>query len=291
MSHPVITLENTGFRVDERQIIKEVGLTINQGETFALLGGNGAGKSTLLDLITGALRPTSGTVGVLGQKAGASRKLSIVNDTIPLFPMLQVEEILRYFAAFTGRKGGFDKELLEVLALEELFGKLFSKLSKGQRKRVGLYLALVSKPEILLMDEPTADLDPLIRERIWKHLLTGTDMTILFTTHDWEEARRQADRISFIHQGELLGSPAGPEALFTEASGIGKRKLVIPTAAASAEMIADLPYVQHENEYHIFSGARTEELIGRISGLTLNFSVLDSNLQDAYKYLIKTQAA
>jgi len=291
MSHPVITLNRTGFRADDRQIIREVDLIINQGETFALLGGNGAGKSTLLDLITGALRPTSGAVSVLGGKAGASRRLSIVNDTIPLFPMLRVEEILRYFAAFTGRKEGFREDLLEVLGLEDLFGKLFSKLSKGQCKRVGLYLALVSEPQVLLMDEPTADLDPLIRERIWKHLLTDTGMTILFTTHDWEEARRQADRISFLHQGELLGTPAGPEALFTEGSGIGKRKLVIPTTAAPAEMIADLPYVQHENEYHIFSGARTEELIGRISGLTLNFSVLDSNLQDAYQYLIKTQAA
>ena len=204
--------------------------------------------------------------------------------------MLQVEEILRYFAAFTGRKGGFREDLLEVLDLEELFGKRFSKLSKGQRKRVGLYLALVAEPEILLMDEPTSDLDPLIRERIWKHLLTDTDMTILFTTHDWEEARHQADRISFLHQGELLGAPAGPEALFTDSSGIGKRKLVIPTAAASAEMIADLPFVQHENEYHIFSGARTEELIGRLSGLTLNISVLASNLQAASKSLIKPQA-
>lgn len=291
MSHPVITIDGVHFSVDDREILKDVNLKIDRGETFALLGGNGAGKTTLLDMISGNQRPTAGTVNVLDGPAGNNARVSILSDIVPLFPMLKIKEILRYFAAFQGLPKQPDKHLVEVLGLEEIHDKLFRSLSKGQRKRVGLYLALVSRPDVLIMDEPTSDLDPMIRESIWKQLLTDTEMTVLFTTHDWEEAREYADRLTFIHNGVLLAEPAAPAELLAGPEGIGNRKLVIPTAAASAELLHDLPHVCHEDAYHIFAEDRIEELIGRLSKITLNFSVLDSNLQDAYQYLVKTKLA
>jgi ABC-2 type transport system ATP-binding protein len=291
MSHPVIQLNSVDFTIDEKEILKEVSLTINRGETFALLGGNGAGKTTLLDMISGNQRPTSGTVKVLDGAAGNNPRVSILSDVVPLFPMLKVKEILHYFAAFQGLSPSPDDRLVEILGLEDIEDKLFRSLSKGQRKRVGLYLALSSKPDILIMDEPTSDLDPMIRERIWKQLLSDTDITVLFTTHDWEEAREYADRLTFIHEGVLLGVPATPAALLAKPNGIGHRKLVVPAAAATPEILGDLPHVCHEDAYHIFAEDRTEELIGRLSKITLNFSVLDSNLQDAYQYLVKTKIA
>lgn len=291
MSHPVIQLNDVHFSVNDKAILGGVSLTIEKGETFSLLGGNGAGKTTLLDMISGNQRPTSGRVTVLDGPAGNNPRVSILSDVVPLFPMLKVGEILQYFAAFQGLPRKPDARLVEVLGLKEINDKLFRNLSKGQRKRVGLYLALIGKPDILIMDEPTSDLDPMIRESIWKQLLTNTDMTVLFTTHDWEEARKYANRLTFIHAGELLSEPTTPTALLELPQGIGHRKLVVPAAAASAELIGDLPYVYHEDAYHIFAEGRIEELIGRLSQFTLNFSVLDSNLQDAYQYLVKNKIA
>lgn len=289
MFHPVIQLDNVRFSAAGKQILKGVDLTVERGETFALLGGNGAGKTTLLDMVSGNQRPEAGRVTVLGGPAGNNPRVSILSDVVPLFPMLKVGELLQYFAAFRSLPKQPDAHLVEVLGLEEINDKLFRSLSKGQRKRVGLYLALVSKPDILIMDEPTSDLDPMIRERIWKQLLTDTEMTVLFTTHDWEEAQEYADRLTFIHAGELLAEPSTPAALLERPLGIGQRKLVVPAAAASAELLSDLPHVFHEDAYHIFAEGRIEELIGRLSQFTLNFSVLDSNLQDAYQYLVKTK--
>ncbi|TXF87113.1 ABC transporter ATP-binding protein [Neolewinella aurantiaca] len=291
MSSPVITLTELAFRVEDRDILRGVNLSIERGETFALLGSNGAGKSTLLSMISGNQRPTEGEAIVFGQAPKTDSRVSILSDVVPLFPMLKVKEIIQYFDAFYGRAPNANNELVEVLELGTIFNKLFRTLSKGQRKRVGLYLALASKPELLIMDEPTSDLDPLIREQIWKRLLNDPDMTVLFTTHDWEEARAYADRLTFIHDGALLTQPATPQALLTSPEGIGARKLVIPTTAADEGMIADLRHVRLEDEYHIFADGRTEELVSRLSRVTLNFSVLDSTLQDAYQYLIKTKTA
>jgi len=284
MFHPVITLNDVCFGIDGKDILKGVDLTIKRGETFALLGGNGAGKTTLIDMISGNQRPTSGSVTVLDRPAGNNPRVSLLSDIVPLFPMLKVREMLQYFAAFRGLPKTPDAQLTEVLGLEEIENKLFRSLSKGQRKRVGLYLALVNRPDLLIMDEPTSDLDPMIRESIWKQLLTDTEMTILFTTHDWEEAREHTDRLTFIHDGELLTDPATPAALLDRPLGIGHRKLVVPAAAASSELIGDLPHIFHEDAYHIFAEGRIEELIGRLSQF-------NSNLQDAYQYLLKTKIA
>lgn len=291
MSSPIINITDLSFRVTERDILQHVNLDIRQGETFALLGSNGAGKSTLLSMISGNQRPTQGSVTVLGQAPRADRRVSILSDEVPLFPMLKVKEIIRYFDAFYGRAKGADSQLVEILELRPIFDKLFRTLSKGQRKRVGLYLALAPKPELLIMDEPTSDLDPLIREQIWKRLLNDPEMTVLFTTHDWEEARAYADRLTFLHDGVLLAEPASPQSLLNSPQGIGARKLVIPATAADEGIIAGLRHVRLEDEYHIFPDGHTEELVGQLSRFTLNFSVLDSTLQDAYQYLIKTKAA
>ncbi|MEO0732696.1 MAG: ABC transporter ATP-binding protein [Bacteroidota bacterium] len=291
MSTLAINLQALRYRVKEKDILAGVDLEVQRGETFAILGGNGAGKTTLLELVGGMIRPTSGSIEVLGSKARGNRGVAILSDTVPLFPMLRVKEILRYFAAFTGRKSQPEAELIEIFGLEPFMDKLFRNLSKGQRKRVGLYLALVNQPELLIMDEPTSDLDPMVRQRIWHYLAGLKDLTVVFTSHAWEEARDYADRLVFLHEGRLLQEATIPANLLTGPDGIGQRKVVIPNDAARPELLAELPYVRHEEAYHVFAEGRIEELIGRLSQFTLNFSVLDSTLQDAYEYLLKTKPA
>lgn len=198
-----------------RRALQAIDLDIHCGETMALLGPNGSGKSTLLRVLTTALVPTSGAVRVggtlLGQDPSAVRRqLGVVFQTPALDGKLTVGENLRLAGLLYGmgrravRQRG--QRLLEAVGLWERRNERVEKLSGGMRRRVELAKALLPAPAILVLDEPTAGLDPVARQDFWRQvevLRADEQLTVVVSTHLLDEAER-ADRVAILHQGQLL---------------------------------------------------------------------------------------
>jgi ABC-type multidrug transport system ATPase subunit len=196
----------------EREALRSVSFSVDEREKIAVIGPNGAGKTTLLQILAGALTPSSGAIDVDG-------RVGWVPQHPALYSKLSVAENLRLFArlekvADVERTVG---RMLEQTALAERADDEVGLLSGGNRQRVNIAIGLLGDPRVLLLDEPSASLDPRQRERLWAFLAElGT--TVVFSTHDVGEAERHADRLLVLADGELLftGTPAELE---TETGG------------------------------------------------------------------------
>ena len=194
--------------------IDNVSFTINKGEVVAFLGPNGAGKSTSMKLLTGYLAATSGTARIAGHDMATDRlagsvKLGYLPENGPLYPDMSPRALLRFFGEARGipAKKLRDRihSVVELCALGSVYGKPIGKLSKGFRQRVGMAQALLHEPEVLILDEPTAGLDPNqihdVRETLKR---IGKEKTILLSTHILQEVEAVASRILFLNEGRLV---------------------------------------------------------------------------------------
>lgn len=195
--------------------IEDVSFEIREGEVVAFLGPNGAGKSTTMKLLTGYLAPSAGTARIAGydvstQRLEASRHLGYLPENGPLYADMTPIGLLRFFAEARGippaRRRQRIQEVVELCALEAVVGKPIGKLSRGYRQRVGMAQVLLHEPDVLIMDEPTAGLDPNqiheVRETIRR--LMAQNKTILLSTHILQEVEAMATRILFIDDGRLV---------------------------------------------------------------------------------------
>ncbi len=192
-------------------------LTVQAGECFGLLGPNGAGKTTTIEILEGLTPADAGDVMVLGERwqGGAAdrllrERLGIQLQETKLAEKLSVEETVRLFASFYRQAHTVD-EVLAFVELGEKRGAWYSKLSGGQKQRLAVACALVSKPELLFLDEPTTGLDPQSRRQLWDVIarFRAAGNTVLLTTHYMEEAERLCDRVAIMDHGAMiaLGSP------------------------------------------------------------------------------------
>jgi ABC-2 type transport system ATP-binding protein len=209
------------FAVDVDNVVKSFGtlraldgitLRVRQGEIYGLLGPNGSGKTTLIRAVVGLIAPDSGTVAVLGHRMPDLNILSSVGymtQAAALYPDISVEENLRFFAAISGADGNVD-EVLRVVELEQRRKSVVATLSGGMRQRCSLACALVHRPRLLLLDEPTVGVDPQLRVQFWEHFreMAAAGTTILVSSHVMDEAER-CQRLGLIRFGKLLaeGSP------------------------------------------------------------------------------------
>jgi ABC-2 type transport system ATP-binding protein len=200
--------------------IQDVGFRIHQGEVVAFLGPNGAGKSTTMKVLTGYLSPSAGVAKIAGHDMSSdrlegSKRLGYLPENGPLYPDMTPRGLLDFFADARGMTGAYRRErigaVIELCALGSVIGKAIGKLSKGYRQRVGMAQVLLHEPDVLILDEPTAGLDPNqireVRENIRK---LGQNKTILLSTHILQEVEAMADRVLFINEGRLQydGTPA-----------------------------------------------------------------------------------
>ncbi len=191
-------------RYGERDALRDVTFEVSGGERVAVIGPNGAGKTTLLQILAGALEPTSGTVtaervGWVPQQPALYSKLSVA-ENLRLFARL--EKVADVERAVTG--------MLEQTALGDRAGDEVGKLSGGNKQRVNIAIGLLGDPAVVLLDEPSAALDPRQRERLWE-FIGGLGTTVVFSTHDIGEAERFADRVLVLADGELLFTGAPDE--------------------------------------------------------------------------------
>ncbi|HEY1598725.1 MAG TPA: ABC transporter ATP-binding protein [Pirellulales bacterium] len=200
--------------------IRDVSFQVRQGEVVAFLGPNGAGKSTTMKVLTGYLAPSAGTAKIAGHNmatdrlAGAAR-LGYLPENGPLYPDMTPRTLLEFFADARGMGGSRKRERIEAVidqcALGAVIGKAIGKLSKGYRQRVGMAQVLLHEPDVLVLDEPTAGLDPnQIREVRDTIRRLGENKTILLSTHILQEVDAMASRVLFINEGRLKydGTPS-----------------------------------------------------------------------------------
>jgi len=205
------------YAVDVDKVVKSFGtmraldgvtLRVRQGEIYGLLGPNGSGKTTLIRAIVGLVAPDSGTVSVLGHRMPDLNILGSVGymtQAAALYPDISVEENLRFFAAISGADSNVD-EVLKVVELDQRRNSVVATLSGGMRQRCSLACALVHRPRLLLLDEPTVGVDPQLRVQFWEHFrqMAAAGTTIVVSSHVMDEAER-CQRLGLIRAGRLLG--------------------------------------------------------------------------------------
>ena len=202
--------------------VDHIGLCIPYGEIFGLLGANGAGKSTVIKMLTTLLSPTSGSAEVGGfdiikAPAEVRRRIGYVSQLVSADGALTGYENLRLSAKLYGlpgsERGGRIADALDFMGLADSAHKLVRTYSGGMIRRLELAQAMLHRPAILFLDEPTIGLDPVARRTVWDRLLDlrrDFGMTVLITTHDMEEAETLSDRLALLHVGRVsvVGSPA-----------------------------------------------------------------------------------
>jgi ABC-2 type transport system ATP-binding protein len=204
------------------EALREVALTIKPGEFFGLLGPNGAGKSTLIHCTTGLAQPTSGEIRVFGHDAisdyaDARQAVGLAPQELNLDWFLTVEETLDYHAGYFGmpkrERRERARELLETFSLSAKAKERTRTLSGGMKRRLILARALMHRPPLLILDEPTAGVDIELRLELWHYVqrINQEGTTILLTTHYLEEAEQLCDRIAFIHEGRIVAQGSTEE--------------------------------------------------------------------------------
>jgi ABC-2 type transport system ATP-binding protein len=199
------------------EALRGVSLDIQEGEFFGLLGPNGAGKSTLIHCTTGLAQPTSGSIRVFGHDAidhyGAARlAVGLAPQDLNLDWFLTLEETLDYHGGYFGmpKKDRREraKELLEAFSLTSKKDERTRTLSGGMKRRLILARALMHRPKLLILDEPTAGVDVELRLELWHYVqrINAEGTTILLTTHYLEEAEQLCDRIAFINDGQIVAT-------------------------------------------------------------------------------------
>jgi ABC-2 type transport system ATP-binding protein len=211
---------------------RDVTFTVNRGEVAAFLGPNGAGKSTTMKLLTGYLAPSAGTARIAGynmatQRIEGAKHLGYLPENGPLYPDMTPRSLLRFFGQARGMSKDKVEERIGVVVdlckLGTVIGKPIGKLSKGFRQRVGMAQVLLHEPDVLILDEPTAGLDPnQIREVRDTIRRIGQTKTILLSTHILQEVEAMCNRVIFINEGRLVFDGT-PQALMAQEKNLDER--------------------------------------------------------------------
>ena len=209
-----VEVDSITKRFGDIKALNGVSLQVRRGEIYGLLGPNGAGKTTLIRCIVGLVEPGSGSVTVLGKKLpnlDVLRGVGYMTQAAALYPGLSVEENLKFFAAIYGVEGGV-KDALEFVDLYDRRGSVVSSLSGGMRQRCSLACALVHRPQLLLLDEPTVGVDPQLRVQFWEQFrrMAADGTTIIVSSHVMDEAER-CQRLGLIQYGRVLAEGSPPE--------------------------------------------------------------------------------
>lgn len=210
----------------ENRAVDGVSFTVRKGEIFSLLGPNGAGKTTTVEMLVGLRRPTRGRITVLGAEIPGERerimdRVGMLPQDFSSFDRLTVRETVKYFRELSG--GGTDiDEMLQLVGLEREKNKLYSQLSGGLKRRLGIAIALVNDPEIVFLDEPTTGLDPRGRREIWSVIegLKEKKKTVFLTTHYMEEAEALSDRVAIMSGGKIVATGSPGELIEQFGSGV-----------------------------------------------------------------------
>ena len=216
MNNISIEIKNLNKRYNNIEAVKNINFTINKGSIVGLLGPNGCGKTTTIGMMLGLIKPSSGTVFINGQNIESEKnrtkileKMNFISPYVELPKKLTVEENLKVYGKMYGAKNLKDKisDLMKQLNLSEFKTRKTGELSSGQKNRVSLAKALINDPEILLLDEPTASLDPDVGDYIRTYIesfASKKGATILLASHNMNEVERLCNEVMMMKNGEII---------------------------------------------------------------------------------------
>lgn len=281
-----LTVQNINYKIKNQEILKEVSFSLNDGDILAVLGSNGAGKTSLFEIITGIIMPTSGTI-IFDKKSSftdVKKNVGVLWDEITLFPLLKVDEVLKYIASIYGMNECPDF-MLEYIGITPHLNSYMNELSKGERRKVEILLSVMHNPNLLILDEPTSSLDPLIRDLIWTNILKSDNRTIMFSTHQWEEAAKFANKIVFINKGKILNKPASAEEII-KGYNISKKIIASNNVHITSDSICSYPI--KDNIVYLIKNGQNDVLM-KIREQTMRYSIMDIGLEDIYHLLISLE--
>jgi ABC-2 type transport system ATP-binding protein len=282
----MIEVNNLSKRFGRHQAVKDISFNVKSGNIVGFLGPNGAGKTTTLRMLTGYLPATSGSARVAGhdifrESLQARKKIGYMPENVPLYDEMRVREYLRYRAELKGLRGTTARqhvgEAMDLCGLTHVRRKMIKTLSKGYRQRVGLADALVHKPELLILDEPTNGLDPnqirSIRNLI-KQL--GESHTIIISTHILHEVEMTCNHVIIVDEGKIKAT-GSPTELIDQMRAAGKITVEIhadaeTTAAAMGRLDHVKKVIQEDTDdewsrfsVYVDSGTDTRERIANLA--------------------------
>ena len=217
----VLKVENLRKSFGKYEVIKGVSFELRRSEILGLLGPNGAGKTTILHMLLGLIRPLSGSINIFGMDMNLHRerilkRMNFSSTYIALPFSLTVSEALNLFArlySVRDRRQRID-ELVEQFELKEVYNREIRTLSSGQQTRLNLAKSLINSPEILLLDEPTASMDPDVAQRTreyLKRIIKSKNTSIIYTSHNMYEMQQVSDRIIFLNEGRIVAEGTADE--------------------------------------------------------------------------------
>ena len=232
-----VCVRGLGVRRGRKLVLPDLSLDIARGVVTGLLGPSGSGKSTLIRAIVGVQVVAGGTITVLGEPAGPPalrRRVAYVTQAPSVYGDLTVHENLAYFARVLGAPDARTAEVVELVSLGDQAGQVVGTLSGGERSRTSLAVALLGDPELLVLDEPTVGLDPVLREDLWQtfHALAAAGKTLLVSTHVMDEAQR-CDELVLIRDGRIVATET-PQRLLEQTGADDVEHAFIALARAAA---------------------------------------------------------
>lgn len=289
-----IEVNNLYKKYNELTAVDNISFEVQEGELFAFLGENGAGKSTTINILSTILDKTSGTVEVMGHKLGIEddsirNDIGIVFQNSVLDYELTVKQNLMTRGAYYGycKKDIIDriKDFREEFSLDEIWNRKYSKLSGGQRRRVDIVRALLHRPKILFMDEPTTGLDPMTRRLVWDYinnLRKKENLTIFLTTHYMEETA-EADNVVIMDKGRIIaeGTPAELKSRYTDkkiiwyADNTNENKEIIEKSKASK-------YQYEADHYSICMNEDVTDFIWNNRNIIQDYEIIKGTMDDVF---------
>ena len=276
---PVVAVDNLSFSYGTAPVLQELDLSVNAGEVVCLLGPNGVGKTTLVENLLGSLTPTAGSVQVLGtdpRRAGADfwARVGLVQQNWTDHAKWRVSDQLEWIRAIqlTASPSAMGvTEVLDAVGLADKTTSPLSRLSGGQRRAIDFAAALMGRPELLVMDEPTTGLDPVSKAHLHDLILQRVDddnATILMTTHDLAEAERIASRILIMSRGRIIAD--GSVTALREQLGHD----------------AEVTWIQ-DGEHHVHTTATPEHFLTRLDlGTITGLTITRPTLEETYLSLV-----
>lgn len=263
-------------------ILDDISFVINKGERIALLGSNGSGKTTLLELLLGITKPTRGSISIEQKFSSLRLNYGVVWDQVEIFPWLKVKEVIRYFAVMR-KLQSFELDICNFLGLHSIMERLMKTLSRGEKKKVAITVALMHNPHYVLLDEFSSDLDEQTIDSIWENYLKF-GKTIIFSTHKWEEAEKYATKFMFLNNGKIVLPPKTRKEIIENYPFHYK---IVLGKEVSNELKKDIEYYRLNEKTTILLKNLNEGIIASIRNITSNYSIVETDLTDIYNYLTK----
>ncbi|PLY04712.1 MAG: ABC transporter ATP-binding protein [Desulfuromonas sp.] len=299
-----LTIDNLHKSYDGKEVVKGISFSIGQGEIFGLLGPNGAGKSTTINMIVGVAKLGAGQISAFGYDnqrdyRKTRQMLGVVHQEIVIDNFFTIDQAMKLHSGYYGVKDdpAWRAMLIQRLGLEPYLDKVMLKLSGGLKRRFMIAKALIHRPKLLILDEPTAGVDVELRHGLWDFVreINRQGTTILLTTHYLEEAEQMCDRIAIMNHGELIALEETQELVRRLSSRQLRLWLEQPLAELPAGLDFYAPKLEEEGRLLLLNlpaGVRAGDLLAQICGLEIKISDIEteqSGLEEVFIQLTGMQ--